>query len=496
MAPPRVEEEEEEKEEEQDERWTGVRAGDELACMFAGLGVGQRRVPAAVARFWEEDAAAAAADPVVSPFLGSGGMDPYRCASAPPPPPPPGGAVREAGPGGGVLQPAAAWMLPPRGRGMRDTRRLVEGHPRRGCVLGPRAERGAGMLPPRGVLPGDHAYMAPPPPFLLGGVPAFNPQVEGPAAVLPGHDRQLLLELFQEAPETIVSYACRFMESRDGQRLFRAILRHCDQELREWIVARITQNQESFLKICVHRSDEVEVLIKSCPTRRSMLLLRDAMAPWMAPSMLALISDSNRLRVVQAFIQHSPPDISEFCLENYYFILEAVAKNCTILACQPNGLSLLQNCIERVTQEEKDNIFTKISYVSIYLAQNSCGNYIVQEVLKTGNPSHRAIIAARFRYNYVGLSRQKYGSRVVELCLRLFGEGERRIIVNELICYHQFRELVTHEFANFVLSTALKACNFPLRNVLANAILSQNVNQRNQHCTKIFDLLAKFGFIQ
>ncbi|KAL6846064.1 hypothetical protein ACP4OV_023512 [Aristida adscensionis] len=477
MAPPGMEEQ-------QEERRGSDALRDELAEMLAGLGISQREAAEAMARYPEDDAPAAAAEaeePFFPPYLARRGVDPYAYAASPSSSRAPLGAVWESGPAaamypqaagvpvppvGGAAREEEAWPaaalyappagVPPRDRGILCTRRGAERRLRGGCAVGPRAERGATVFLPGGALPGGHAHMAPappllpppPPPLHRGGMAAFHPQAEVAGLFLPEHDEPRLLSLFQEPPETVVACACNLllMESRHGHRLFRMVLGLCNDELRERIVARITQDKKSFWKICGQRSDEVEALIRSCETLRSMLRLRDAMVPWMAMAL-----DSSRLRLVQVFIQHSPPDIAQF-------IFEAIANSCTRLACQPNGLSLLQNCLEYVSQQEKDNIFTKISCASLHLAQNSCGNYIVQEVLRSGNPSHYAIIDSCFRYNYVGLSMHKYGSRVVESCLRVFGEGERHKIVYELICYDHFRDLVTHEFANFVLSTAIKIC--------------------------------------
>jgi hypothetical protein len=53
-------------------------------------------------------------------------------------------------------------------------------------------------------------------------------------------------------------------------------------------------------------------------------------------------------------------------------------------------------------------------------------------------------------------SNKKYSSNVVERSLRVFGERERQVIVNELISYPRFGDLVIDEFANFVLFTALR----------------------------------------
>ncbi|TVU09346.1 hypothetical protein EJB05_42816, partial [Eragrostis curvula] len=235
-------------------------------------------------------------------------------------------------------------------------------------------------------------------------------------------------------------------------------------------------------------SDEVVFMIESCGTQRSKLLLREAMMSWMTPNQMYAM-ESNRLRVVEAFIKESPREITRF-------IFDAVARNCTRLACQPNGLNLLQKCLYFVNRKEKDDMFIQISYRSLQLSQNSSGNYIVQEVLKNGDPLHLATIASCLRTNYVELSRQKYSSNVVEQCLRVFDEGEKFVIVNELVCYPHFRDLVTDEFANFVISTALQTCNVQLQDILASTILDQNVNHRNQHCLKIFGLLSKLGYLQ
>lgn len=150
--------------------------------------------------------------------------------------------------------------------------------------------------------------------------------------------------------------------------------------------------------------------------------------------------------------------------------------------------------------------------------------------MKQRDTKHLAIIASRFRHHYVELSRQKYSSNVVEMCLKIFDVVGRFVIVNELIWYPHFGDLVTDEYANYVISTALLTCRVlvsimyclhfsqyilylqntnlmgfslvqdlqvPLRQILATAILSlENVNRRHPHCLKIFNILSRLGYIQ
>uniref|UniRef100_A0A0E0M0J7 PUM-HD domain-containing protein n=1 Tax=Oryza punctata TaxID=4537 RepID=A0A0E0M0J7_ORYPU len=240
------------------------------------------------------------------------------------------------------------------------------------------------------------------------------------------------------------------------------------------------------------RSEGVVTMIRSCRSWKSCQLVRNAIVPWVGrrSKMQSLVTDSDRLRIVQACIQCFPPDIAKV-------LVDAVVENCVEIACHLNGLLFLQNCLGHMTLEEKYKFFTQVSINSVYLAKHHSGSYIVQDVLEFGHPFHLEIIAACFQTHYVDLTRQKYSSRVVEKCLKQFGVLEQYLIVCELVLdLDHFRDLVTDEVANYVISTALLACTVPIRDILANAIISlQDINQHHPHCLKIFDILSKLGYI-
>jgi hypothetical protein len=182
---------------------------------------------AAAVPFWREDAAPAGRF-LPAPVPGHGVVDPYAY-----PPPPPLMPVNEAL--GTRMVPRGAWFH-------------EEGHhPRpRGCVVGPWNRRGAVTLPAR------HGYMEPPP-FMHGGAPVVdvNPPMD-PDLVPSNHEQEVLFLMSQEDPKKVVSYAYNLMEDKHGQRLFCLVFMHCNLELREWIVARITRDQ-SFWRICARR---------------------------------------------------------------------------------------------------------------------------------------------------------------------------------------------------------------------------------------------------
>jgi hypothetical protein len=71
----------------------------------------------------------------------------------------------------------------------------------------------------------------------------------------------------------------------------------------------------------------------------------------------------------------------------------------------------------------------------------------------------------------VKLSRQRFSSNVVETCLEVFDDREQFAIVEELVWFPRFRDLVTDEFANYVISKALQTCKVTC---LSHDLLSHN----------------------
>uniref|UniRef100_A0ACD5Y2B7 Uncharacterized protein n=1 Tax=Avena sativa TaxID=4498 RepID=A0ACD5Y2B7_AVESA len=362
------------------------------------------------------------------------------------------------------------------------------------------SSRGGRSVPPRAAWPrappADAAYA--PWPGRAGAAAANSQLAEACVQYLCRNEQQVLDTLFQGRPEAagtlaqlIIKQAVHLIESSHGSRLLGLVLERCNDVLEDSIVARITRDHRRFFKICAARSDEVVGMIRSCRSEKSLQLIRNAITPWMASTIMdrLVTSDSSRLKVLQAFVQCVPdPYFAEF-------IFDAIATNCLALVMRPHGLSLLQSCLEHAEWTARDNILSEVACCSIDLAQHRFGNYIVQDVLKEKNPSHLAIIASRFRHNYVKLSRQRYSSNVVETCLEVFDDRERFAIVDELVWFPRFRDLVTDEFANYVISRALTICRAPLRHRLATAILTlPHVNRRHPHCLRMFNTLSLLGY--
>lgn len=80
---------------------------------------------------------------------------------------------------------------------------------------------------------------------------------------------------------------------------------------------------------------------------------------------------------------------------------------------------------------------------------------MVQYTIGVKSPSVHGTIASLFEGNYVQLSMQKFGSNVVEKCLKEFREDLKATIMFELLSVSQFEQLLQHPYANYVIQSAL-----------------------------------------
>lgn len=70
-------------------------------------------------------------------------------------------------------------------------------------------------------------------------------------------------------------------------------------------------------------------------------------------------------------------------------------------------------------------------------------------------PSVTEKLVSQFKGNYVHLSMQKFSSNVVERCIKVFGDNDRRMIIFELLKVPNFEHLMQDPYANYVIQSAL-----------------------------------------
>lgn len=95
----------------------------------------------------------------------------------------------------------------------------------------------------------------------------------------------------------------------------------------------------------------------------------------------------------------------------------------------------------------------------LYACEINGRNYVVQYIIeqKMGGVN----VMFELRGNYVKLATQKFGSHVVEKCLRHYPES-RAQIVRELVSVQNFEHLLQDPFANYVIQSALSVTKVSL----------------------------------
>ncbi|QCD84094.1 hypothetical protein DEO72_LG2g4444 [Vigna unguiculata] len=276
----------------------------------------------------------------------------------------------------------------------------------------------------------------------------------------------------------IIDHVVELMVNPFGNYLMQKLLDVCNEEQRMQILLILTEEPGQLVRISLntHGTRVVQKLIESLKTRQQISLAVSALEP----GFLALIKDLNGNHVVQRCL---------LCLSNEdnKFIFVAAAKYCVDIATHQHGCCVLQRCIGHSNGEYREKLIEEICANALLLAQDQYGNYVVQFILDLKIPSATAYIRSQFEGNYVHLSRQKFGSHVVEKCLAVFIDEIRSRVILELLSTPHFEHLLQDPHANYVVQSALRHSEGRVHNVLVEAIESHKAISRNSpYSKKIF----------
>ncbi|KAG5057720.1 hypothetical protein AAZX31_05G108700 [Glycine max] len=300
------------------------------------------------------------------------------------------------------------------------------------------------------------------------------------------HGCRFLQKMFDEGtPEDvlmifneIIDHVVELMMNPFGNYLMQKLLDVCNEEQRMQILLIITEEPGQLVRISLntHGTRVVQKLVETLKTRQQISLAVSALEP----GFLALIKDLNGNHVVQRCL---------LCLSNEdnKFIFVAAAKYCVDIATHQHGCCVLQRCIGHSSGEYREKLIAEICANALLLAQDQFGNYVVQFILDLKISSVTTCIRLQFEGNYVHLSRQKFGSHVVEKCLAAFNDENRSRVILELLSTPHFEHLLQDPHANYVVQSALRHSEGHLHNLLVEAIESHKAVSRNSpYSKKIF----------
>ncbi|KAJ4883710.1 Pumilio-like protein 11 [Raphanus sativus] len=265
-----------------------------------------------------------------------------------------------------------------------------------------------------------------------------------------------------------------------GNFLIQKLIKVCNQQQRTQILIKLTSTPGLLIEISLHSygTRVVQKLIETVRTKTEINLVKLALKP----GLLSLVRDVNGNHVIQSCLKFLAP-------EDNKFVLEGATRFCATIATHKYGCCVLQLCVKHSDGAERENLVAEIARNALHLAQDPFGNYVLQYIIEQnlGGVS----VMFELKGNYVRLATQKFGSHVVEKCIRHYPES-RSQIVHELISDPHFERLLQDPFANYVIQSALSKTKGNVRASLVDKVRRFGNLSSNPYCKRIFSKSRHF----
>ncbi|KAK1269473.1 hypothetical protein QJS04_geneDACA022773 [Acorus gramineus] len=243
----------------------------------------------------------------------------------------------------------------------------------------------------------------------------------------------------------VISHVVEFMVDTYGNFLMQKVMEVCREDQWMRILRVLVKDPTNFIRICLdkHGTRAVQKLIGIVHTREQVSLFMMALKT----GVLELMLDLNGSHVIRCCMKTFGPQDNKF-------IYDTATMCCIEIATHQYGCCLLQYCITHSTVIQHEKLVSELVFNGLFLAQNCYGNYVIQYILELKIQAVISTIIPQFRGNYVNLSTQKYSSNVVQKCLKTFGEKDCSSIINELVSFPSFDQLIQDPYTNYVIQTA------------------------------------------
>ncbi|XP_028780583.1 pumilio homolog 12-like [Neltuma alba] len=250
------------------------------------------------------------------------------------------------------------------------------------------------------------------------------------------------------------------MMDRFGKRVIEKIFDVLNEDQLTLLFEFITNNLLKFQNICENNigSGVLRSMIDHFTTERQMVVFAHALKEIVVP----VATSQYASYVLQHFLKLCP----HFSKEIY----DAMASECTPIATNKTGCSVLKTCLSMAAPESSFLLTSAISHRVSLLARHQYGNYVVQYVIKLACHAINEEIVNRLRGRYVELCMDKCASNVVEDLLLFSTQKNVGIIVQEMMSSPSFVNLLQDPFGNYVAQRALECSQGTLYDMLVSTI--------------------------
>ena len=230
------------------------------------------------------------------------------------------------------------------------------------------------------------------------------------------------------------------------------------------VLMEAISNQLLAIAVNTHGTRVVQKLIEHISSSPLVLLL----LPALRECVLTLARDVNGNHVVQRCLSCMPADYNQF-------VYEAACEYTVEMATHRHGCCVLQRCVDFASPDQFEVLTTAVVANAVALVQDAFGNYAVQYILDRNVPSVNRRLAEMLIPQLFDLSKQKFASNVIEKCLLQNDSETQQAMITEIAQTPCLGELLSDQYANYVVQRALSLSKPSLQQRLLSVLLTQAI---------------------
>ncbi|KAJ0093697.1 hypothetical protein Patl1_26776 [Pistacia atlantica] len=247
--------------------------------------------------------------------------------------------------------------------------------------------------------------------------------------------------------EMVLKFTLEVVTSQHGRFVFGKLIESCNDDQLGLITFRIASDDHLFINASrdINGSSSIKKLIR---------VLGKSGTNFLEEIMTTLGRNFELLMV-----DKTGSSVILLSLDNNYFkkndiVYQAALEHCLTVANHEKGCISMNKFIDEMRSPRRKQILLLISMNAACVAKNPFGNYVLQHVLDLEDPELIEKVFSALRGRFIDLSMRKYGSHVVERCLKY--DNFMHYVVEEFLGSNRIVEVANHSFGNYVVQTALR----------------------------------------
>ncbi|KAI9181102.1 hypothetical protein LWI28_011442 [Acer negundo] len=245
-----------------------------------------------------------------------------------------------------------------------------------------------------------------------------------------------------------------FSEVMKSHVLFDLIVDHNAHHLMQKLVVELNEDQMNKFILSITNSDRRFLGI--CDHVYGTYVMQKLLEGSLTPMHISLlVSTLKNIASILSKTQHGHHVImhclrifSNDCTKD---LVEEIVVNTVGFATNKSACCVLQHCIEYVRDgEQKGRLIAEIVNDAVILSGDAYGNYVIQNILDTV-PQVVNDVIAQLAGSFIALSTSRFGSNVVEKCIKNADEEQSTAIMLEILSHHDVMEIAKNNYGNYVI---------------------------------------------